>query len=490
MTHVASYSVGVEFVSGSFTEIVADVRGVSINRRAGNLFQPLSAGQMTAILDNMDGRYSPRNTSSPYTGLIRPDLQVRVRATFGGSTYNLFRGFIDTWTVKPALPGTRTAGFNARDRLKQLDDRTVTTSLIVATKINSFLKHMFDVASVTTATYSVDMITDESPFAWFRDRDLLGALQEVLGAGFYSSYVAPDGILRVRSRYWDQIANPVASLLATATQTRGFWEMGYSLSDRDVLNDIKIEGVPRVRDSDTRTIAFLVDVPTIAASTGLGFFLTYLDPDNLEPAPADNVVTPVRSLDYKANDAEDGSGTDRTSTMTLRAAKFGETIVLSFYNGFGATVYLTRCVVRGRSVQRRAQINVRLQQASSQAVYGRRAFAMVNDLIAERIYLQDYAEFLRLRQSDPVDRLEPFGIKNEFPFVLARELGDVVHIQETNTGIAKMFTIMGIDHDIRGDGAGLEHTVQYECEAHHDFEVLVLDDPVRGKLTSGRKLGF
>ena len=80
--------------------------------------------------------------------------------------------------------------------------------------------------------------------------------------------------------------------------------------------------------------------------------------------------------------------------------------------------------------------------------------------------------------------------KNEFPEILTRELGDTVHVAESETGLAAQFTIMGLEHDIRTDGAGFEHELSYTVEEFRDQEVMILDDAVFGILEdTGRKLG-
>ena len=56
-------------------------------------------GTADLVLWNGDGRYDPWNTAGPYTGLIAPGVPVQIRATVGGTTYDVFTGLIDTWSV-------------------------------------------------------------------------------------------------------------------------------------------------------------------------------------------------------------------------------------------------------------------------------------------------------------------------------------------------------------------------------------------------------
>jgi hypothetical protein len=59
-------------------------------------------GSATVVLDNRDRRFDPFNPSSPHNGKLTPRKQIRIRASHGGSTYDVFRGFVSgftpTWT--------------------------------------------------------------------------------------------------------------------------------------------------------------------------------------------------------------------------------------------------------------------------------------------------------------------------------------------------------------------------------------------------------
>jgi hypothetical protein len=61
-----SYSVGIEFVAGSFTEVGSDCLSMSITRERADAFDGLAAGRATLIMDNADSRWSPdMRPSSP-----------------------------------------------------------------------------------------------------------------------------------------------------------------------------------------------------------------------------------------------------------------------------------------------------------------------------------------------------------------------------------------------------------------------------------------
>lgn len=468
------------YMNSSWQNVTADAVGINFARAVGTLFNPLQPGEMTLELDNWAGDYSPANSAGPWHGELRPGIGARLRATYNSSTYSLFDGRVSRISIAPQMADQRRAVMAIRDAVADLQAVTITTSIFVASNIGSVAAAVFAASGV--ASYAIDTLYDTSPFAWFEGRDGLNALREVVDAGYYNAYVDGAGVFNLRGRYWDQ--QGIASLAGSYAE---FYDLGYELSDDDVRNAVQIRGVPRAASSQA-TVAFFANVPSIAASSGIGFFLQYLDPDNGEPAPARNLVTPVNSLDYVTNTATDGSGTDRTATASVSITFFGASAVASVFNGSADTVYLTRFVIRGESLQRRAEVSVMSEDASSQAFYAERSLDMTNDLLAERNYLKDYADFLINRNKEP-QPAPTMALKSQWPDILDLTLGDVVHATEAVTGIDQRFTIIGVAHQISPD-RGFEHIATYTLDGVREQSVLILDDPVYGVLDGTRKLGF
>ena len=86
--------------SQTFTDVSTYVRNFSINRGRQHDLADFQTGTASIVLDNLDDRFNPLNTSSPYydssnnESKITPFRQVRIQATYDSTTYNLFRGFI------------------------------------------------------------------------------------------------------------------------------------------------------------------------------------------------------------------------------------------------------------------------------------------------------------------------------------------------------------------------------------------------------------
>ncbi len=62
-------------------------------------------GTLTLTFRDPDGRFNPLNAASPYWPNVRPMVPIRVTETVGGTTYPVFRGFVERWPPLWAMHG-------------------------------------------------------------------------------------------------------------------------------------------------------------------------------------------------------------------------------------------------------------------------------------------------------------------------------------------------------------------------------------------------
>lgn len=110
------------------TSSVLEGSGVSMNRGSTRNQGPYfryEAGSCQFTLLNRNGNWDPTNTAGPYASggvtQLKPGLPVRVSATYGGSTFVLFVGRVDSWQVDYSEAGTHsTAQVTASDPIAYL----------------------------------------------------------------------------------------------------------------------------------------------------------------------------------------------------------------------------------------------------------------------------------------------------------------------------------------------------------------------------------
>ena len=489
----ADYYVRFRFSVSTVVDVSADVMAIGISRALANDRRSLGAGTADIVLDNSDGRYSPE-VSSWHLGFMRPNMEVEidaVNASSGGlfvlgstalgsgtllNPDRMFLGFVDEIGMSPDFP--REIRVSCRDRVKDLIERSVDTEVMTSVAVSSMMQAVFDAASLQTSVVSIDTISDQIPFAWFRDRKLSTVLAEVIEAGGYAAYVAKDGTIRFRDKFFDIGGTVVGSF-------QEFYDLRYSLSDSEVINEVRVRGIPRHVVNSLQVVAELQDVIAIPASGAVGFWLEYRDPRNLEAAPAIDVQTPVATTDFMTNTASDGSGSDTTGTTSVSVGLFAETAVNTVFNGTGSTVYLTRYQVRGEPIVRDPFIAVEYLDTDSQDSYGVQKRTIESRLIGTVSQAETRARDYVSIMAKPAPKIT-LGIRNQYPEIITLDLGDVVHVVDSFTGIDGQFSIQEISHQISASDGGWVHSAAFGIERTREYQILVLASYTRGILGKNR----
>jgi hypothetical protein len=477
-----TYSVGVEFLAGSFTEVGSDCLQLSITRERASAFDGIPTGTATLVMDNEDRRYSPENGAGPFASQLKPGRKVRIRATTdAGSTYSLFTGFLDEIATEPEL-GRRQARLRASDRIRKLGRRTLTVGSVFA-DINVGSVWTEVLSGLAVDVRSIDRLFDTLPFYWKDTERGAAPLDELLKITHGYAYVSGDDVFHVKERYWPvRQSGPVGSYLNSA------FGLGYTLSDERIINAATIRSRPRRLATSVQTVAWLQETLFVPASAGIGFELRYRDPVTQETdTPATEMVTPVNGTDYLTNTASDGAGTDRTGVTSVSVAFRGVSAVCSVFNGGAPGVYLTRFALRGKPLQRQPEVEAVAEDSSSQNVFDRREFTLANDLIGQLLFAQDYASFLIQERKEPLGGIG-LTLKNVFPDVITTEIGDLLHVVESHAAVGSQWVVTELTHTIRLE-RGLEHQVEYGLDFFRDPEWLILDHDPKGRLDQ-RRLGF
>lgn len=406
--------------------------------------------------------------------------------TWPGSLYPLYYGKVTNFTVSPEW-GNRVAIVEAGDDVDRLLSSFISTSLFINTNASSLFTVVMSAAGVNSfAVESENSMNDTILFAWADDERISDMVDRITGFGDFATFEDGAGTFRLRSRHWQQGAISIASYSAT---DKAFERFEFSVSQESVRNRVIISSQPRVPRTAVGTIGWIQEQAVIPGSSSISFEISFIDTDDPNTqAPALGIVTPVRSLDWKLNASSGGTGVDLTSVGSLQFTAYGATAICSLFNGGSANAYVTLFTIRGISAQAQPPLGAQNQSNSSQALYARREFTINNDLLSNQLYLQGYAEYLISVYKEPTPEVK-FGLKNQFPDILGRELGDIIALSEPRTAVSSQWQIIAINHEI-SLGGGLEHSVSYDVRQHPDRQWLILDDPTRGKLDSNNKLGF
>lgn len=184
-----------------FTDVSAYLRRVSTNRSFSRGVQAWQGGTASVVLNNRDGRFSPANLTGPYVTAgvtqIRPLRPIRITATYAGTTYAVYRGYVlgwvESWSGGAPGKGDAITILTCADefaRLAAVDGMAVTP--VGAGELSGRRVHRILDAAGHVGDRDVDVGTNTMQ-ATDLSTDVLQELQKAVVAEGGALYVGADG---------------------------------------------------------------------------------------------------------------------------------------------------------------------------------------------------------------------------------------------------------------------------------------------------------
>ncbi len=108
----------------AWTSVASKVFDLDITTGKQQELDAVQPGVAVMTLDNHDRRFDPLYAAGPYFGNLLPNKRMRVRATYGATTYDLFTGFVDDWPLVyggPLMARSRIVAYDAFTFLARAD---------------------------------------------------------------------------------------------------------------------------------------------------------------------------------------------------------------------------------------------------------------------------------------------------------------------------------------------------------------------------------
>jgi hypothetical protein len=80
-------------------DVSSQINRIETNRGRTALSDQFQTGAMTLRIVDQNGDFNPQNPSSPYYTLLTPMKKVQITATYSGTTYPIFSGFITSYVT-------------------------------------------------------------------------------------------------------------------------------------------------------------------------------------------------------------------------------------------------------------------------------------------------------------------------------------------------------------------------------------------------------
>lgn len=180
-----------------WVDITDRLMAASVNRGRQRELDTFSAGRMQVTLSNEDRALDPAYAASPWYPNVVPMRRIRLRSTYAGVTYDVFTGYVDSWTQTYDPPQVATCVVQASDAFKVLAN-----------------------IDLPSGGYAAEVLAD-GPVAWWRFNETAGTVaRDTAGGRDLAAYGTPTvGTASL-------IARDGGASMTTVATTDGFYTKG------------------------------------------------------------------------------------------------------------------------------------------------------------------------------------------------------------------------------------------------------------------------
>ena len=252
--------------SPTWTDVSADVMSFEINRGRTYEMNRMEAGTTTVTLKNISGNYWTYNAGGAYYPNIAPVKLINIRATWNGTTYDLFYGYIEAWKPDWLLDGMRvpTMVLTCSDLTKNLSRFLLNNAGYSSETSGVRVGHVLDSIGWPAGTRTI--ATGQSTLqatGTLTNTNAMTHIYGVLDSEAGQFYIAANGY----ATFEDRLTRSILTSQATFTDAKGYPSYvrpSISYDDQFIYNDIR-----RTRTGGTEQVA---DDPTSNIYYGLRSF--------------------------------------------------------------------------------------------------------------------------------------------------------------------------------------------------------------------------
>jgi hypothetical protein len=320
--------------------------------RGRNRNKEAMVSSLAVTLSNDDGAFTPENTASPFYGLLQPEVPVRLLATHSAVEYAIFAGYSMRWTTKFFAEAHSVCELECEDIQRVLmEGSPIHVTVSEARDTDAALIAIMDAVGLTAADRDFDDGVQDLPLHFVLGQTPLEAMQEVESSEMGGRlYPTADGKLRFESRSY--------RLGIAPDQTWGAGTSILPVGETYDLNPIEVYTSAMVRMTTFRTGQADVEVFRFSRN------MLNDTPDSLEltagavweyefnpQSGTVSITEPVSGVDYTANTAANGSGTDRTANLEVTVTDRGAgKFRLRLKNTHASPIFVTMFRLRGQPV--------------------------------------------------------------------------------------------------------------------------------------------
>ncbi|HEY5988859.1 MAG TPA: hypothetical protein VIV12_21135 [Streptosporangiaceae bacterium] len=463
-------------------DVSAYVKALEWTVGATDPFAPIArANTLSLTLRNGDGRFSPERAAG-LSG-FEPGALARVRVTdpATATAYPMCIGWIEPDGIE-VIPGTRglretdvhASGFFVRlmdekarislqenQRADQIVDALLTRNAVYppgftgwflgeqALGENTYLgAGVSDYASLETGVNTFTMVGDN----WGERASIYRALSDIAETERGFIYENREGklVFYNRHHWYADLAN---ALDATLAQSDMLARRGLDYAYGNVVNDVEVAFRPRRVGSANEVLGLANGTPRVEAADSLEVRIGF-DDGSGNRIGGKSVLTPVANTDWTANAAEDGTGTDLTSSVSASMVADGSGVSLTFINSASVAAYLRNVQVRGLKITDFGEQMARYRDDTSIALYGRHPQTITLRILDDFNYAADLAVYEAYLHKDPAGEVRDITFMANksaalMTYALTSGVGARIALAETQTGLSGQYYVVGETHKVQ-----------------------------------------
>jgi hypothetical protein len=203
------------------------------------------AGTLTMRIVDQNGDFNPQNTSSPYYGLLSPMRKVQITATYSGTTYPIFSGYITGYnTITPKYVGDVVyTTITAIDGMRLLSNALVTTitGAVAGEDAGTRVGRILDQVGWPKSLRSIQTGNTTMQADPGSQRNALAAIQTVQTSEYGAFYIDPNGIATFKNRnYCTSTPNNTPTVFNDNGTNISYYNAMWLLNDAQVVNQAAI----------------------------------------------------------------------------------------------------------------------------------------------------------------------------------------------------------------------------------------------------------
>lgn len=387
------------------------------------------------LLDNTDLRFTPYRNATAFSSAF-PNRPVRfftgLNVQMEDKVVPVFKGL----TVNPTeSKAQRTYSATCEDYISYLNRFPLSPKTYVSQRSDQIIADILVDVGFGTTQYELDTGLNTITFAWFSTGQTAGErIRKICEAEEGNFYQDEGGMLRFENRQHYTLPPHDGVVWTIHPQDIIEWEYDNPI----IVNHAIVRAKPR-RVQPSQVVYPSVEDQTLfdtqyrELTTGTNEVWVSL------PEPCSTIANPDQTTDFLANTAADGSGTNKTTSVTAVVTSFVDSAKIVFTNAYGSTVYLTKFRLNGTPATIISDIVATSDDDRSVAKFNEQMWEIENDFIASQSVADDLAEHLVNKYKDPMKR-----IKIVIPGIPHIQLKDKVSVTDIDLDTSSDYRVMRI----------------------------------------------